>query len=76
MSRDDDSDIHHKETGRNIKLHKKGSVLVTRMNVMTPEEGARSLGERNENARALVAPGRRKTEDISMRLRKTDRQVH
>lgn len=33
---DEDSHIQHKEKGRNIKLHKKGIMLVLRMECMGP----------------------------------------
>lgn len=37
---DEDSHIQYKETGRNIKLHKKDNVFVMRMTNMPPGERA------------------------------------
>lgn len=49
---DDDADIHHKSTGKNIKLHKKRNVMsIMRMRIMPPRDEASSRDK--EDARML-----------------------
>lgn len=49
----DDSYIHDKERGRNIKLYKKDDVLVMWTKTVPPGEGGQSQDERKENDRML-----------------------
>lgn len=54
---DDDFNILHEDAGMNIKLQKKGSAMVMRMNLVVRGAGGRSQDDKRECIRVLGVLG-------------------